>query len=325
VLDWRTKDWNVDTRPMNQVYSAPGMKRRYEVWFLRCGLADGRGAWWFRYLLMNVGKGGCSADQRGLPVQIWATWFPSKGRPQSFVQGYTTKTLELSGRGRLPFFLRIAENGIEENTCWGNLHVDGHAISWKLRYRSDFGMVLSDKGWIGFSKSPHSNAQFDGEVVFDGERFSGEPLGYGVQGHNCGYRHRTYWRWMHAYFGSRKEAPSTLEALVYDMPLGMTFRKAVWWHNGKPVVLRAFQEILVERGPERLHWRFSGREEQGVAIETSIEARSPGIHEVNYMKTDCSGTFPVSNASFARATVRFGNQEDLLETTGGAVLEMGGA
>jgi len=29
------------------------MRRRYEVWFVRCGMADSSGAWWFRYLLVN--------------------------------------------------------------------------------------------------------------------------------------------------------------------------------------------------------------------------------------------------------------------------------
>ena len=198
---------------MNALYSARGMKRRYEVWFLRCGLADGSGAWWFRYLLMNLGRNGCTAESAGLPVQVWATWFPRDGKPQTFIQGYPAEALVLSGRGELPFHFRIAESGIEENTCWGDLHVDGHAISWKLRNRSTFGVVLSDKGWIGFSKSPHSNAQFSGEIVFDGKKFSGESLGFGVQGHNCGYRHRTYWRWMHAYFAGSAGTPSTLEAL----------------------------------------------------------------------------------------------------------------
>ena len=95
---------------------------------------------------------------------------------------------------------------------------------------SNFGVVLSDKGWIGFSKSPHSNAQFSGEISFDGVKSSGDALGFGVQGHNCGYRHRTYWRWMHAYFPHAQGAASTVEALVYDMPLGLIFRKAIWWH-----------------------------------------------------------------------------------------------
>ena len=44
------------------------MKRRYEVWFLRCGLADGGGAWWFRYLLLNRGRGGCGANPTGMPA-----------------------------------------------------------------------------------------------------------------------------------------------------------------------------------------------------------------------------------------------------------------
>jgi hypothetical protein len=41
------------SKTLNEVYSSLSMKRRYEVWFLRLGLADGSGAWWFRYLLMN--------------------------------------------------------------------------------------------------------------------------------------------------------------------------------------------------------------------------------------------------------------------------------
>src|SRR5271167_3445941 len=208
------------------------MKRRYEVWFLRCGLADGSGAWWFRYLIMNLGRGRLSHEPAAMPAQVWATWFPREGEPRSFIQGFPIEKLELSARGALPFHCRIAGNGIEEGVCWGDLHLEGHAISWKLRLRSEFGEVLSDKGWIGFSKSPHSDAVFSGEIVFDGKEFAGEPLGFGVQGHNCGYRHRSYWRWMHAYFARAGGADSTVEALVYDLPLGMTFRKAVLWHEG---------------------------------------------------------------------------------------------
>jgi hypothetical protein len=302
------------------------MKRRYEVWFVRCGLADGSAAWWFRYLLTNLGRNGCGAESSGMPVQVWATWFPREGKPQTLIQGYPTEALELSGRRQLPFHFRIAENGIDENSCWGVLHVDGHAISWKLRNHSSFGAVLSDKGWIGFSKSPHSSAQFSGEIIFDGTTFSGDPLGFGVQGHNCGYRHRTYWRWMHAYFPGSHGSASTLEALVYDLPFGMTFRKAIWWHDGKPRILKRFEEIELERDSTRLRWRFSASGTDGCPVEATIEALSPGIHQLPYVKTDCSGTFPVANASLANAVVRFGrNASETLETIGGAVLEFGGA
>jgi hypothetical protein len=311
---------------MNAVYTSRRMKRRYEVWFLRFALADGSGAWWFRYLLLNLGRKGCNAESSGLPVQVWATWFPRQGRPQSFIQGYPVEALKLTGRGELPFHIRVAENGIEEHTSWGDLHVDGHAISWKLRYKSNFGAVLSDKGWIGFSKSPHSNALFSGEVVLDGIRFAGDPLGFGVQGHNSGYRHRTYWRWMHAYFPAPRGTASTLEALVYDLPFGMTFHKAIWWHEGKPTVLGRFKEIEVERESSRLQWKFAGMGADGTPVEAGIEAPATGIHELAYTKTDCSGTFPVSNASFARAVVRFGKDGgEIVETPFGAVLEMGGA
>lgn len=311
---------------MNAVYLSRQMKRRYEVWFLRCGLADGSGAWWFRYLLTNPGSSGCSGESSGRPVQVWATWFPREGKPQTFIKGYPVEALVLSERGQLPFFFRIARSGIEEDSCWGEIQVKGHEIAWKMRNRSDFGVVLSDKGWIGFSKSPHSNAVFSGEIVFDGRKFSGEPLGFGVQGHNTGYRHRTYWRWMHAYFRPQDGAASTLEALVYDMPFGLVFRKAVWWHGGEPTVLRAFTELEVVRDAARLKWKFGGIGADGVAVVAAVEALAPGIHEIPYIKTDCSGTFPVSNASLANAGVRFGKGgSEVLETVGGAVLEMGGA
>ena len=41
---------------LNQVYSALTTRRRYEVWFLKMALADGSGAWWFRYLLTKSGE-----------------------------------------------------------------------------------------------------------------------------------------------------------------------------------------------------------------------------------------------------------------------------
>jgi hypothetical protein len=312
---------------MNAVYSTRQMKRRYEVWFVRCGLADGSGAWWFRYLLINLGRKGCNPEPSGSPVQVWATWFPHGGKPQTFIHGYPVQPLDLSARNKLPFCFRIAECGIDEDACWGHLDADGHAISWKLRNLSTFGVVLSDKGWIGFSKSPHSNAQFSGEILFDGRKFSGDPLGFGVQGHNCGYRHRTYWRWMHAYFpAAHGGGASTLEALVYDMPFSLVFRKAVWWHNRQAVTLRNFQELETFRDAGRLEWKFSGKDVVGLPVEATIEASAPGIHVLPYLKTDCSGTFSVSNASLANAVVRFGKDgTDVLETIGGAVLEMGGA
>jgi hypothetical protein len=308
----------------NAVYSSRNMKRRYEVWFLRCGLADGSGAWWFRYLLMNLGRNACSSENTKMPVQVWATWFPRNAKPQIFIEGFSADKLAISARHELPFHLRVAENVIDENSCGGNLHVDGHSISWNLHNHSNFGVVLSNKGWIGFSKSPHSDAVFSGEIIFDGERFSGDPLGFGVQGHNCGYRHRTLWRWMHAYLPKSRGSASTLEALVYDLPFGFFFRKAVLWHNGTATILKNLRETEIVREPGHLKWGFAASH-RDLSLDATIEASGASIHKLPYLKTDCSGTFPVSNASLARATVRLGgNPAEVLDTSTGAVLEMGG-
>lgn len=298
------------------------MKRRYEVWFLRLGLADGSGAWWFRYLLMNPGRGGCAGHPGGLPVQVWATWFPVEGKPQSFIQGFALEGLKLSIRGHSPFHFAVAENAISEDACSGHLRVDGHEIVWNLRYHSSFSTTLSSKGWIGFSRTPHSDTVFSGEISLDGRKFAGHPLGFGVQGHNCGYRHRHFWKWTHAFFARADASPSTMEALTYEMPLGLVFRKCVLWHEGREYVFRNLNEGA--REPDQWNFRCSGN---GLRVEVAIDGRGPGIHRLPYLKTNCSGSFDVVNNSLAGARVRImdtGGHTEELGTRQGAVLELAG-
>jgi hypothetical protein len=310
---------------LNELYSSLSTRRRYEVWFLRLGLAEGGGAWWFRYLLMNPGRGGCPGNPSGMPVQVWATWFPPTGKPQSFIQGFPLEGLDLSAKKQNPFHFRIGNNEIGENSCRGELQVDGHTIAWELHYRSAFRVTLSSKGWIGFSRTPHSDALFSGRITLDGRSFEGNPLGYGVQGHNCGYRHRNFWTWTHAYFPRPGTHPSTFEALVYEMPFGLVFRKAVLQHEGKVHEVRNLQET--RRDPDKLTWNFRGSTKDGCRIEAAIDGPGPSTHRLPYVKTNCSGSFEVANNSLARAVLRLrrpGQPLITLETTTGAVLEMVG-
>ena len=310
---------------LNELYSSLSSRRRYEVWFVRVGLADGSGAWWFRYLLMNPGRGGCTADPRGMPVQVWATYFPRDEKPQTFIQGFPSECLDLSARRQNPFHFRIANHAIGENSCRGALEVEGHVISWDLRYCSTFRMTLSNKGWIGFSRTPHSDALFSGRITFDGRSWQGDPLGQGVQGHNCGYRHRTFWTWTHGLFQRAGTGPSTLEALEYEMPFGFVFRKAVFWHGGKAHVFRKLQER--SRNPAEFRWSFRCSTKNGFQLEAAIDGAGPSIHRLPYVKTDCAGSFEVTNNSLARAVLRLKSPDrsvETLETSIGAVLEMVG-
>ncbi len=289
------------------------------------GLADGSGAWWFRYLLMNPGRGGCAGNPRGMPVQVWATWFPAGGQPQSFIQGFPLQSLDLSRRGQAPFQFHVGENGIEEDSCRGALVVDGHTIGWNLRYRSTFRVTLSNKGWIGFSRTPHSDAIFSGEITLDGWSFAGDALGFGLQGHNCGYRHRNFWTWTHAYFPRAGRPATTFEALVYEMPFGLVFRKAVLWHGGEKHVLRDLREHGDIRTGMQWNFRCGGR--NGLRLEASIDGRGPSLHRLPYLKTDCTSAFEVLNNSLASASLVIeiaGAPAESLETTAGAVLEMVG-
>lgn len=306
----------------NEVFTRLSMRRRYEVWFLRLSLADGRGAWWFRYLLTNPGRAGCP-DQSSLPIQVWATYFPRGSPAQTWIQGFSLDSLELSAASASPFFLRTRANSIDEDGCRGSLRVEGHEIEWDLRYRSNFRVTLSNKGWIGFSRTPHSDAVFSGEIRLDGQVFRGDPLGFGLQGHNCGFRHRHRWTWMHAYFAAPGHAASTLEALTYEMPFGLTFRKAVLWHEGRAYEFRKLEEE--QRDRSELLWKFRALGQNELLVE--VDGRGPSIHRLPYMKTDCSGTFEVANNSLARAQVtlrRPGDPPVSLSTETGAVLEMVG-
>ena len=256
---------------LNEAFCTLSVRRRYEVWFLRFGLADGSGAWWFRYLLMNPACGGCVTSPGGLPVQVWATWFPAGDRAQSFIEGFPLTEFSVSGKGQDPFRFRIHQNEIGENACRGALNVDGQSITWSLRYQSSFRVTLSSKGWIGFSRTPHSDAVFSGEITLGGRKFSGDPLGFGVQGHNCGYRHRNFWRWTHAYFPRAEKPASTLEALVYEMPFGLVFGKTVLWHDSQAYTFRALKERRNRR--DEMLWEFdcsSG----GIAPGVRYDART---------------------------------------------------
>ncbi len=312
-------------KTLNEVYSSLSSRRRYEVWFIRLGLADGSGAWWFRYLLLNPGRDGCPGNPRGMSAQVWATWFPRDEKPQSFIQGFPLKDADLSTRRQSPFHFRISDNRIDENSCHGVLQVDGHKISWDLHYRSTFAVTLSHKGWIGFSRTPHSDALFSGQIALDGRKFAGDALGLGVQGHNCGYRHRDFWRWAHAYFPRTRGPASTLEALVYEMPFGLVFRQAVLWHEGRQHVMRNLREK--GRASNEFAWNFRSSTKGGLQLEAAFDGTGPSIHRLPYLKTDCSGSFEVVNNSLAKASLRLeqpGGDVEELETGDGAVLEMVG-
>jgi hypothetical protein len=203
--------------------------------------------------------------------------------------------------------------------------MEGHTVSWNLQYRSTFCVTLSDKGWIGFSRTPHSDAYVSGQIALDGRIFSGDPLGFGVQGHNCGYRHRTYWSWAHACFVRPNGPASTVEALVYEMPLGLFFRKAVFWHNGELSVFHNLREV--KRDHKSLQWEFQGSNRDGSQLEASFDGRGPDLHRLPYLRTDCRGSFEVVNNSLARAKLCVHRKEralEELETTWGAVLEIVG-
>jgi hypothetical protein len=260
-------------------------------------------------------------------VQVWAVWFPLEGKPQSFIQGFPQQELSLSPAGTRPFHLAVRDNRIGEDFCAGHLEVGSHRISWDLRYRSTFAITVTNWGWIGFSRTPHSDAVFSGTIRFDDRLFQGEPLATGLQGHNCGFRHRHLWNWAHCLLPAPGGNGFTaFEALDYELPLGFRHRKAVLWHRGRLRLYRRMEQLLRDRNA--LEWMVScSGAADGSRLVAFIDGRGPGVHRLSYLKTDCSGTFEVANNSLARATLYFSRPGQALEhlhTEKGAVVEMVG-
>ncbi len=146
-----------------------------------------------------------------------------------------------------------------------------------------------------------------------------------MQGHNCGYRHRHFWSWTHIHFPVARGPGSTFEALAYEMPFGMMFRRAVLWHDGEKYSLGRFSES--ERDSRQLNWKLECIGAQGAHVQVSVRGREGFVHRLPYVKTDCSGRFEVANDSLALARLvlhRPGKAAEELSTDSGAVLEMVG-
>jgi len=130
---------------------------------------------------------------------------------------------------------------------------------------------------------------------------------------------------MHAHFPRPGTSASTLEALVYEMPLGLVFRKAVLWHEGVQHVFRNLRDK--QDAPGAFGWRFQCSADDGLDLEATIDGSGPGIHVLPYLKTNGSGTFDVANNSLAKAHVRLQERDGavvVLETNSNAVLEKTG-
>lgn len=316
------------SRSLNAIFSTRAMKRRYEVWFLRFGLADGSGAWWIRYLLLNLGRshgGGCAGQPAGEPVQIWVTWFPRGSTPESYVKEFSQDDLEMSERFAAPFTIEFYGNRMDENSCRAAFEIDGHRFSWNLRYRSTAAYSMNDKGWIGFSRTRHADAVFSGRITYDDRTWESETLGYGLQGHNCSYRHRRFWTWAHVAVASAKgQNISSFEAVEHETLLGRRFHRALLWHEGK---LYDFAKLeIIERTAEPFRWTIHcSRREDATTLVAILDGTGSCAHRLPYLKTNCTGTFEVVNNSLASAKLylKRGEQPPIeFLAPGGAVLEM---
>lgn len=325
----------MENEKLNRVYTSLGTRRRYEVWFLKLALADGSGAWWFRYLMTNPGnqRGGNVGGCPGLatsPIQVWATWFPAGGTPESYIEGFTLADLSLSRPGT-PLHFEHGLNRITHDSCRGRVTANGRTVEWDLRYRSSAGFVMSNVGWIGFSRTPHTDAVFEGEILVDGKQVTGplvagQPLGYGLQGHNCGFRHRHLWTWAHGLHLNESGELTSFEALEYEIAPWLYFRRGLLWHEGRLYRLKGFRTAARDRAS--MAWEFSCQERQsGVSVAAIFNGGGSSLHRLPYTRTDCSGTFEVSNNSLASGNLRLAYPDRPgveLSFNAGAVLEMVG-
>jgi len=115
---------------------------------------------------------------------------------------------------------------IEEESCRGALHVEGHAIRHGISATiSTFRVTLSNKGWIGFSRTPHSDAVFSGEITARRPPLRQRRSRLRSAGTQLRIPASQLLDWAHAYFLAADRDATTLEALVYEMPSDWSFAK----------------------------------------------------------------------------------------------------
>ena len=91
-----------------------------------------------------------------------------------------------------------------------------------------------------------------------------------------------------------------------------------------------YQQLQLQRMRRELIQRnqlFEVITENAADMIAVIDGAGPSIHRLPYVKTDCTGSFEVTNNSLSRAVLRLerqGRSKETLETTIGAVLEMVG-
>ena len=78
-------------------------------------------------------------------------------------------------------------------------------------------------------------------------------------------------------------------------------------------ICRRSEEIRSKFG-----WNFRCSTKDGFRLEAAIDGAGPSIHRLPYVKTDCSGSFEVTNNSLAKASLRLerpGGPIETLETS----------
>ena len=81
--------------------------------------------------------------------------------------------------------------------------------------------------------------------------------------------------------------PSTFEVLVYEMPFGLVFRKAVLWHNAEQRVFRNLTEI--KRDQETLRWDFRCFMRDGFELEIALDGSGASTASFALRKNRLSG------------------------------------
>jgi hypothetical protein len=120
--------------------------------------------------------------------------------------------------------------------------------------------------------------------------------------------------------------PTTFEALEYEIGAGLMFRKALLWHEGTLYTFKRFSKVSRDR--EALMWMFTCYDRADrLRVEIAVDGGGDSLYRLPYMKTDCSGTFEVSNNSLAAGTIyisRNNRHQEPMKANGGATLEMVG-
>lgn len=299
----------------------------YESYFLRANHPSRPLAFWLRYTLFAPKDAAAAAVG-----EVWAVWF--NGETGAHVVAKEEFPLAACGFDTVGFQVTVGESMLEAGHATGAVALDGHTLSWDLRFTGDAPPLLLLPPRLYETRFPAAKslvslplARYSGTLQADGEPHDIRDW-IGSQNHNWGTRHTDLYAWGQV-AGFDTHPDSFLEVATARLRLGPVwtppFTLLVLRHRGREYALNGLARAVRARGSfGYFRWEFRSRSAEA-EIAGEITAPGEAFVGLNYYNPP-GGTKHCLNSKLAHCRLvlrdaRAGETE-VLETAHRAAFEI---